>query len=414
MSDETLLDFSKPTVLTVKGRSGKELKYTVLVHAFTGLPIMWIETEGRTPITSKEEYLQAHMRLVEDVVTRAPGETIEADLEIKGRGNSTWVMNKKPYRLKFAEKVSLLDEPKDKSWVLLASYYDKTFLRNKLAFHISSLSNLDYTPKSHFVELMLNGRYNGTYELCEKIKVSENRVNVGKDGYLIEIDALSKDESDAVTFTTEHIDQPVSIKEPDVVIGDDQYTFIKEYVIKAESVLYSDNFLDQSIGWQEYLDMDSFVDWYIVNEISRNNDAWRWSSSFMNLKSGGKLKMEPVWDFDRSFGNAQEFNNFETEGFWLNNIGWYSRLFQDPAFINKVKERFSFFYNHKDYLLDMVNVDAQYLKYAMIENNNRWNTLYTDIYPNYDIWGSYMNEVQNLKVWFSKRIDWLNDAIKEL
>lgn len=252
---------------------------------------------------------------------------------------------------------------------------------------------------------MFNGRYNGTYELCEKIKVSENRVDVGKDGYLIEIDALSKKEQEAVTFTTEHIEQPINIKEPDVAIGDEQYSFIKDYVIEAESVLYSDNFLDPNTGWQKYLDIDSFVDWYIINENSRNNDAWRWSSTFMNLKKGGKLKMGPVWDFDRSFGKAQEFDNFETEGFWLNNIGWYSRLFQDPAFINKVKERFSYFYNYKDYLLDLINGDAKYLKYAMIENNNKWNTLYTNIYPNYDIWGNYMNEVQNLKVWFLKRMD---------
>lgn len=409
-SDKTRIDFSKPLILTISG-DGKETQYKVLVHAFTGLPVMWIETEGRTPISSKEEYLKAHMRLVEDVVTRAPGETFEADLEIKGRGNSTWGYAKKPYRLKFNKKVSLFGEPEDKSWVLLANYLDKTFLRNRLAFYLGSISNLDYTPKSHFVELMLNGRYNGTYELCDKIKVSENRVNVGKDGFLIEIDALSKNDPDAITFTTEYIDQPINIKEPEVAIGDDQYTYIKNYVCEAENVLYSDNYLDPNTGWQKYLDLDSFVDWYIINEISRNNDAWRWSSTFMNLKMGGKLKMGPIWDFDRSFGNATEFTNFKTEGFWLNDMGWYSRLFQDPVFVTKVKERYSYFYAHKEAVLQRINADAQYLKYSAIENNNKWNIFYNFIDPNYNIWGNYLNEVQCLKDWTLKRMDWLKSAI---
>ena len=413
VSDETQLDFSKPTVLTVKG-SGKESKYTVFVHAFTGLPVMWIETEGRTPITSKEDYLQAHMRLVEDVVTRAPGEAIEADLEIKGRGNSTWGDPKKPYRLKFRNKVSLLDEPEDKSWVLLANYCDKSFLRNKLAFILGSISNLDYTPKSHFVELMLNGRYNGTYELCDKIKVSENRVNVGKDGFLIEIDALSKNDLEAISFTTNHLDQPISIKEPEVNYDDEDYLFIRDYVLNAEDALYSDGFMDSETGWQKYLDLESFVDWYLVNEISRNNDAWRWSSTFMNLKRGGKLKMGPIWDFDRSFGNAQQFDNYLVEGFWLNKMSWYDRLFLDPVFIAKLKERFVFFYKKKGEILTQINAYAQYLKYSMIENDSRWGVLYKDIYPNYDIWGNYMNEVQFLKDWYSKRMEWLYLAINEL
>lgn len=413
ISDETRIDFSKPLKLTVKG-TDKQANYTVYVHAFTGLPVMWIETENRAPITSKEEYVSAHMRLVEDVVTRGPGETFEADMQIKGRGNSTWGYAKKPYRLKFNEKISLLGEAKDKSWVLLANYLDKSFLRNRLAFYLGSISNLEYTPSSHFVELMLNGRYNGTYELTEKIKVSDNRVNVGKDGFLIEIDALAQKEADAIYFTTEHIDQPVNIKEPEVVIDDENYTYIKDFVCKAEDTLYSDDFTDKDEGWQKYLDMDSFVDWYLINEISRNNDAWRWSSSFMNLRRGGKLKMGPIWDYDRSFGNAEEFDNRNPEGFWMKDMGWYCRLFQDPVFVAKVKERFIFFYEHKDDIIRLVNDDARYLHYSMIENNNKWGMLYNYISPNQDIWGNYENEIQNLKIWIAKRFEWLNTALERI
>lgn len=229
--------------------------------------------------------------------------------------------------------------------------------------------------------------------------------------FLIEIDALSKNDSDAITFTTEYIDQPINIKEPEVAIGDDQYTYIKNYVCEAENVLYSDNYLDPNTGWQKYLDLDSFVDWYIINEISRNNDAWRWSSTFMNLKMGGKLKMGPIWDFDRSFGNATEFTNFEPEGFWIKDMGWYSRLFLDPVFLSRVKERYLFFYNKKDEIIRYINSDASYLKFSMIENNNKWGMLYNFIDPNYNIWGCYMNEVQSMKDWLIKRMEWLKDAL---
>lgn len=114
----TKYDFMKSVKMTIIN-SYKSKDYTIYVHSFTGLPVLWIETEGRADITSKEEYLNAHFKLVEDVRSRSVGEVIETDVKIKGRGNSTWGMPKKPYALKFNEKVSLLNEPQDKSWVLL-------------------------------------------------------------------------------------------------------------------------------------------------------------------------------------------------------------------------------------------------------------------------------------------------------
>lgn len=131
-------------------------KYTVYIHTFTGLPVVWIETEGRQAITSKEDYVKAHFKLVENVVTRSPGDVIESDISIKGRGNHTWLVEaKKPYKIKFPKKTSLIGEPTDKTWLLLANHYDKTMLRNKLVFFMGQLSNLEYTPRSHFVELGL-------------------------------------------------------------------------------------------------------------------------------------------------------------------------------------------------------------------------------------------------------------------
>ena len=156
------------------------------------------------------------------------------------------------------------------------------------------------------------------------------------------------------------------------------------------------------------MDIDSFVEWYLINEIAKNNDALFYSSCYMNLTRDGKLKMGPIWDYDIAFGNIDYNNNFRADGFWVKTTTWYSRLFEDPAFVEKVKERFKFFYNHKEDIYRDMAENAVYLKQAVVENENRWGTLYTETWPNYDIWGNYNNEVQSMKEWLEERFDWLN------
>lgn len=414
ISGETAINYKQPVKMLVY--SGVKTKgYTVYVHAFTGLPVLWIETEGHQDITSKDYYLRAYARLVEDVRTRGAGDVIEDSLGIKGRGNSTWGMPKKPYRLKLDNKQALFGEPKDKSWVLLNNYADKSMLRTQTAFYMGRISNLDYTPSSHFVELMLNGRYNGTYLLCDKLKIDKNRVNVGDDGFLLEVNTDTRVTSEDVTFRVNHIRQPLNIKEPDnITVNDENYNYVKDYLTQADAVLFSDKFTDADEGWRKYIDMDSFVDWYLINEISKNNDAIFFSSCYMNLARGGKLKMGPLWDFDISFGNVNYNNNFDTTGFWIKRVDWISRMFEDPIFVSRVKERFDYFYSHKNDIMREINENAEYLRYAAQENEGRWHTFYTYNWPNYDIWGSYNNEVQLMKDWINTRFEWLKGEVEKL
>lgn len=405
-------DFRKPVTLTVYG--GRLMKtYTVNIHSFTGLPVLWIETTNREPITSKTEYLTASYRLVEDVVTRSPGEVITGSARIRGRGNTTWGMEKKPYRLETVSRISPLGMPIDRSWVLLNNYADKTMLRTQTAFYMGSISNLEYTPRAHFVELILNGQYDGTYQFCERVKRGADRVNIGNKGFLLEIDSRAED--NAVSFTTKHQPFPIVIHEPNVDIDDEEYTEVKDFIVEAERRLYADNYTDPEEGWQHCMDIDSFADWYLINEITRNNDASFFSSCFLTWVPGEKLKMGPLWDFDISLGNIDYNDNYQTAGLWIkNNSPWFYRLFHDPVFVDRVKERFNYFYSHKEDMIREINANAQYLRYAVEENNNRWNTFYVKTWPNYNVYGSYQNEVQQMKEWLNDRLDWLNDAFKKL
>ena len=414
-SGKTEIDFTRPRTVLV-ATSSKNQYYTIYVHSFTGLPMMYINTDGLQDVTSKDYYLGANLVLKEDVKTRAAGDVVESRVNIKGRGNSSWKFPKKPFRLKFDEKISLLDMHKDKSWVLIPNYNDKSMLRNSLAFYMSRISNLDYTPECHFVELVFNNKHWGTYQLCEKVKISNHRVAVGDDGFLLEIDSRAPSEADSRYFTVSHLENVVNIKDPEVAYGDENYRFAKDFVSKADAALFGEYFKDPSSGWQAYMDMDSFVDWYLIQEIGKNLDGNFDTSCYMHLARGGKLKMGPIWDMDVAYGNMNQANQscYRPTGFHIRYTQWYGRLFRDPAFVKRVKERFNYFYRHQNEILAYVNADAQYLKYSAQENNNVWHVLNVMTWPNYNIWGSYQNEVQELKTWFVTRMEWLKTQFDQM
>jgi len=409
ISGVTANNFVEPVEYTVLHEDGSEETYTVEVTNFTGLPVLFIYTDNKEPIASKDNYVNG------TIFFDGAGEfeNLTAPMRIKGRGNSTWSMPKKPYRIKFDEKQSMAGFPANKDWVLLANYADKTSLRTEVAFNISRNTSLEYTPRTQHVEVFINDVYNGTYVLTEQLKIGKDRINVTDDGYLLEVDQLSRLDEGDVYFTTDRI--LLNIKDPDVELNSERYNWIRDFVIAAENALYGVNFKDPQNGYAKYIDVGSFVDWYLVNEITKNNDAKFFSSCYMNITPGGKLKMGPVWDYDIALGNVNYNNNYDPTGFWIKNSKWISRLFEDPAFVELVKERYN---NLRGIILNNIiaelNQDASYLSWSMIENNNKWGTLYTYTWPNNAIWGSYNNEIQYLKTWLSQRISWLDKAINDL
>ncbi|WP_343690770.1 CotH kinase family protein [Chitinophaga sp.] len=396
-------NFKKHPVYTVTGKDGAKTAYTVNLVNFTGLPVVKIKTAAA--VTSRETYVKGSVTIDGAGQYDDLG---EVTMQIKGHGGTTWGNPKNPYRIKFDSKTAVLGEPKAKDWLLIANYFDKTMLRNAISLYMGQLSNLDWTPHGHFAEVFMNEVYIGTYLVTEKIETGSNRVNVGDNGYVLEIDQISKLAADDVFFQTMGI--LCTIKNPTVSAGDEKYNYIKNFVSAAEIALYSPNFTDTLEGYNKYLDVNSFVDWYLINEITKNNDAIFYSSCYMNLKPGGKLKMGPIWDFDIAMGNVYYNNNQDYTGFWIRNAVWINRLFEDPAFEAKVKARFRYFKSKEDAILAFINKNAADLKWSVIENNNKYNTLYNYTFPNYAIWGSYDNEVLYMKTWLHNRIMWLDQA----
>lgn len=385
-----------------------------LVHY--GLPIVVINTPNSEPIVSKEDYITGStVSLLNADMTF----DFQGEMKIKGRGNSTWSAPKKPYKMKFDKKLSLFGDPKDKEWVLLANYHDKSMIRTDIAYWMASnFGQFDYVPRFHFVDLMLNGKYNGTYQLGDQVKIAENRVNVGDDGFLLEIDA--KADATDITFRVPHIGKPINIKDPDVVEGDENYNYVKDYVTRADATLYASNWLDEENGYKSLIDMQSFAEWYVMMELTKNNDAVFFTSCYMNLSRMGKLKMGPLWDFDVSLGGywsgaGRDFVN-DPEGYYIKTQtgSWIARLFSDPAFVAAVKEAYAPYYNNKTAIIAHVESVAAANKKSAIANNKLWGTLCDKNSTDDVIGAAYDAQIEYLKNWISTRIEWLKTAFDEL
>jgi hypothetical protein len=410
-SGVTSFDFRKPVTLTINNK-GQSTNYTVYVHSYTGLPVVWLETEDRKDVRELNWNYTASFKLVENAKTRAPGDIVEEQVKVKGVAPINWYVPevyetdqiaKNGYIVTFSDFVSLLDESKNNDWELFPNNDDNTMIRQQTAMHLSRISSLDFTPAFHFVELMLNGRYYGTYMLGDLLENSSSRVDVGLDGYILKIDS----ETSSLHFKQKTIEQPISVLAPVTKSGESAYVYLRNLIDQVEDVLFSVAFTT-SVGWQKFLDMDSFVDWYLINEITKNEKAAFQSDCYMHFKREEKIKMGPLWwNFDTAYGHGTSSG---TEGFVVK-TQWYNRLLEDPAFVKRVKERFTYFYTHKDDILAEMRADVEYLKYSVLENNNKWG-----VFPAYDKAAAplYQKEVQAMEKWLNDRMEWLNKAINDL
>lgn len=290
--------------------------------------------------------------------------------KIKGRGNSSWGEPKKGYTVKLDKKASLLGMSKSKGWALIANYGDKSLLRNAMASYLATESGVAYVMKVRPVDLWLNGEYWGTYNLTEKVDIEKERVNISKVpdlaegetiddvaaasvGYLLEFDGhvlevkspngktVKLDEwetygedwktweytyydeykkanktgkvyynpnTDETFFKLPYVGKPCTIKDPDTEeLSDAMREYIFQKVMLLDSVLKNRNKAPDRVA--ELLDLEAFMRWCVVEELTDNTDSSFHSSVYMTLDVGGKFVMGPVWDFDRSMGNCRYWNH---------------------------------------------------------------------------------------------------------
>lgn len=349
------------------------------------LPVMYIQTEGNTPITSKDNYLNATYYI--DALgiqgyANVGSASAPLTMEIKGRGNYTWKdFDKKPYRIKLAEKQPLLGMNKSKHFALLAHADDsKGFMRNAVGFELSRMIGLAWTPADEPVEVVLNGEYIGLYFLTETIRVDSDRVNIVEQedeetnpenitgGWLVEIDNYNDDphiqieEGDArrhaMTFT---------YKTPEV-LSSAQEQFLKNEMLRINELVYGDK--NSSELWK-YLDMDALAKFYIVQEIMDNYESFHGSCYLYREKGANEpWKFGPVWDFGSSFNRDKSQFMFEGD-VWHNH--WIPEICKFPAFMVYVKQLWGDFYANKlDEIYNYTENQLSLLRSAAVADAKRW------------------------------------------
>ena len=294
----------------------------------TGIPLVSIQTENNQEIQNKEDWIPAIMTI--DGAEDSFWNIDELIISIRGRGNSTWGQAKKPFAIKLEKKQSVLGMPKHKRWVLIANYLDNSFMKNVVAFDLSKKLGLDYTVRGEYVNLVLNGNYIGLYWLGEAIKIDSNRVNIdAENDYLIEMDVYY---DEVWKFKSKIKELPYMIKNDDNM-SEEKLTILQNGISDMEDVLYSEYFpyTDESKlvydeRYKDYIDINSFAKFYLVNEIMYNGELCHPKSSYFTFDSqSGILHAGPVWDFDwAAYSNSNSLI--------LNETIYYDALFKIPDF----------------------------------------------------------------------------------
>lgn len=413
------LFFTQSDILSIP--SYEVLNYNPCVDEIkeTGIPIVEINVSDGTDIDSKNEWKKASFSIMGEFC--GEDDIIIDEIQIKGRGNSSWDYAKKPYSIKFSSKEKILGMPKSKRWVLIANYSDKTLLRN---FFVSKLGNNLYdtvwNPSFKSVNLILNGKYRGVYILGEAIRIDSTRVNIddisknSEGGFIFEINARLDEKFNFITNNNVYI----SLKDPDEVSIEIQNK-IKELVQNAENVLFSNNFTDLQNGYQMVFDVNSVIDWYIMNELGKNVDSANFSSIYFYYDPSDKLlHMGPNWDFDLAFGNVYYYGCDFYEGLYVrDNSIWIKRMFSDQTFVQRLQNRWN---EKKEELYNYINYELQCyannLYKAAEINFKKWDVLGHYIWPNcagYEIRITYQDEVNYMINWLNKRYEYLDKAFND-
>jgi hypothetical protein len=412
----------------------------------TLLPLLIIDTYGAE--IPDEPRIKAHMGLIHNETgdynkLEDPFSEYDGQISIERRGESSqYFYPKKSFSIETQNSdgsnnnVSLLGLPEENDFVLNAPYGDKSLMRNVLSYGLFDKFG-HYSTRTRFVEVILNGDFQGLYVLTEKIKRDKNRVDIAKivpkdttaedisGGYLLRIDKISGMEPYEYWESTVNPLFPEKNKiiyqffDPDYYeLTLAQRDYVKGYMQEFDEALVGDNFKDPATGYRSYLDIPSFVDLMILNEFTKDVDAFRLSHYFYKQKvtKGGKLVSGPPWDYNLTFGNSDFTTDFHLPENWIYPhrvaIYWWDRAMQDPWFANQLHCRWDELYEtvmSPESMSAMIDSTYLALDRATERNFTRWPILGTYVWPNSFVGTSYGHEMGFLRIWIGDRLNWMND-----
>ena len=388
------------------------------------IPVLSIYTDG--PVENRIDYVNGKIYVNGDNTEAFAGKNIDgATLRIRGRGNASWDRtDKKSYRIKLDEKASVLGLKKDRDWVLVSNYYDKTLLRNVVAHSMAQqMDHLYYTPTHILVDFFLNGKYMGVYAIADKIEESNSKVDVyngtnpEEPGFMIEIgwDYSQPYVRDRDYFDTELLIR-LFVKEPEITAQNTpELLYIKDYLKKTEDAILAGE------GYEEYIDVDNMVDWFIITELTNNTEMAFYRSCYLYKPEGGRITMGPVWDFDMAFGNHEgDISNYDG---WASaeatynyvNDTWTTYLIKDPKFMDKVRARWI---EVRDRLLETAKntIDTQYalVKESADLNFKLWNIIDQKVglgRVDHKKYNTYELQIEFLREFIIKRAAWIDKRL---
>ncbi|MCQ2061994.1 MAG: CotH kinase family protein [Fibrobacter sp.] len=376
-------------------------------YPYAGLPRLVIETEDFRQVRNKETKVPAYLQIYNE---KEPASQIY-DLTIKGRGNSSFVMTKYGYKIKFAEKNPLLGMSKDKEWDLVSNFRDKSMLRNYVTYQLAGILGDDYYPKCKFVELYLNREYLGIFLLVEHVKVSKKRVNISKSDSSFLFEKTSATSTDGTMFTSSlgYIFKFCQPKEPDAYSQE----LLKNHVNDFENFLRSKDIYNLDlIG--DWIDIEDFIRYYWIQEFTKNVDGHR-RSIFITWEKNGDvnspLEMGPVWDFDLGYGNSRDEKSIP-EGWLIRKYGWDRFLFKNKDYEALVKDFWK--KNRPSFVATLDSIEAMSKKLEKASENEfkRWPVLGNDTdWPFMEKFDSYKESVDALKYWIEQRIQWIDESL---
>ena len=390
----------------------------------TNLPSVYVSTFDGFDITSKTTYKYCKLVYVDE----QDQVTYYDSVEIRGRGNSTWNMSKKPYRIKLHQKERFLGEGKanTKKWTLLANAGDKTLIRNAVTSAMGEFLGMYFNPAYKFVDLNVNGSYYGNYQISDQVDVRKYRVHVKEQdypltdesnitgGYLLEADGFK----DGNCFTTSTYSVPIRIHYPDEdEIAYEQNEYIRQYMRDFERVLRSDDFTDPEHGYRRWVDSTSLANWYIATEVSANIDGF-YSTYFYKDRDDSLLYWGPLWDYDIAYGN--DTRKGDTSRRMMTDVGygqvalWINRMWDDPWFSKLINRRFheALDAGLEEHLMHTIDSLVTLLDRSQARNYQKWG-INNKMYHERVLYSSYDQYVRDLKSFITVHIDYLEEAFAD-